>query len=79
VNEKRIEAVSGAFVLGMDRGVTLARERNALYEQEFSLSDEVRPLDTSRLLAIPPSGGFLSTFRLSRYWTRRRFPYLTPK
>jgi cytochrome P450 len=32
VNEKRIEAVSGAFVLGMDRGVTLARERNALYE-----------------------------------------------
>lgn len=32
VNQARIEAVSGAFVLGMDRGAALVRERNALYE-----------------------------------------------
>ena len=31
VNAARIEAVNGPFVLGMDRGATLAVERNALY------------------------------------------------
>ncbi len=31
VNAARIEAVNGPFVLGMDRGCTLAREREALY------------------------------------------------
>lgn len=31
INEARIEAVNGPFVLGMDRGATLALERNALY------------------------------------------------
>jgi cytochrome P450 len=32
VNEARIEAVNGPFVLGMDRGATLVHERRALYE-----------------------------------------------
>ena len=32
VNEKRIVEVNGPFVLGMDRGATLVRERGALYE-----------------------------------------------
>lgn len=32
VNAARIEAVNGPFVLGMDRGATLARERRALYQ-----------------------------------------------
>jgi cytochrome P450 len=32
VNEARINAVNGPFVLGMDRGVTLAHERRALYQ-----------------------------------------------
>jgi cytochrome P450 len=32
VNEARIDAVNGPFVLGMDRGVTLAQERDALYQ-----------------------------------------------
>jgi cytochrome P450 len=36
VNEKRIDDVNGPFVLGMDRGVTLAAERGALYR---ALSD----------------------------------------
>lgn len=31
INEARIEAVNGPFVLGMDRGTTLALERRALY------------------------------------------------
>jgi cytochrome P450 len=31
INAARIEAVNGPFVLGMDRGYTLAVERNALY------------------------------------------------
>jgi cytochrome P450 len=31
INATRIEAVNGPFVLGMDRGCTLARERAALY------------------------------------------------
>lgn len=31
INEARIEAVNGPFVLGMDRGATLALERRALY------------------------------------------------
>jgi cytochrome P450 len=31
VNEARIDAVNGPFVLGMDRGVTLVHERQALY------------------------------------------------
>ena len=32
VNGARIEAVNGPFVLGMDRGATLAHERRALYQ-----------------------------------------------
>lgn len=32
INAERIEAVNGPFVLGMDRGATLARERCALYK-----------------------------------------------
>lgn len=32
VNQERIEAVNGPFVLGMDRGATLVQERNALYQ-----------------------------------------------
>src|SRR5215207_2698908 len=32
VNEARIDAVNGPFVLGMDRGAQLVRERGALYE-----------------------------------------------
>ena len=32
VNASRIEAVNGPFILGMDRGDTLIRERNALYK-----------------------------------------------
>lgn len=32
INEQRIEAVNGPFVLGMDRGATLVHERRALYE-----------------------------------------------
>ncbi len=31
INQARIEAVNGPFVLGMDRGATLAAERRALY------------------------------------------------
>ncbi len=31
INEARIDAVNGPFVLGMDRGATLAQERSALY------------------------------------------------
>lgn len=31
VNAARIEAVNGPFILGMDRGVTLVRERSVLY------------------------------------------------
>jgi cytochrome P450 len=31
INASRIEAVNGPFILGMDRGDTLARERGALY------------------------------------------------
>lgn len=31
INAARIDAVNGQFVLGMDRGATLAREREALY------------------------------------------------
>jgi cytochrome P450 len=32
INDARIEAVNGPFVLGMDRGATLALERRALYQ-----------------------------------------------
>ncbi len=32
VNEARIDEVNGPFVLGMDRGATLVRERRALYD-----------------------------------------------
>jgi cytochrome P450 len=32
INEKRIVEVNGPFVLGMDRGATLVRERGALYQ-----------------------------------------------
>ncbi len=32
INDARIEAVNGPFVLGMDRGATLVRERGALYQ-----------------------------------------------
>jgi cytochrome P450 len=32
INGARIEAVNGPFVLGMDRGATLAQERRALYQ-----------------------------------------------
>ncbi len=32
INEKRIVEVNGPFVLGMDRGATLAQERDALYQ-----------------------------------------------
>jgi cytochrome P450 len=32
INDERIEAVNGPFVLGMDRGATLALERRALYQ-----------------------------------------------
>ena len=32
INEARIDAVNGPFVLGMDRGAQLVRERGALYE-----------------------------------------------
>ena len=32
INEARIDEVNGPFVLGMDRGVTLERERHALYQ-----------------------------------------------
>ncbi len=32
INEKRIVEVNGPFILGMDRGATLVRERGALYQ-----------------------------------------------
>jgi cytochrome P450 len=32
INEQRIDEVNGPFVLGMDRGATLVRERGALYQ-----------------------------------------------
>jgi cytochrome P450 len=32
INDARIEAVNGPYVLGMDRGATLVRERGALYQ-----------------------------------------------
>jgi cytochrome P450 len=44
INEPRIQAVNGPFVLGMDRGPTLMREREALYAA-------LRRVDHARLRA----------------------------
>ena len=61
INAARIDAVNGPFVLGMDRGVVLAREREALYSAlrkvDFAkLKNQVR-MQARQAIAVAPDNG----------------------
>ena len=58
INEARIDAVNGPFVLGMDRGATLASERQALYEALSAVDlDALRTAAAGRAQAAIAAAG----------------------